>query len=894
MKPVSLKDSIAELHLSVRAFNCLMRGGVRTVEALLAIAQSPDLQKIRNLGVKCCEEVKTVAIQLLSGEGEFCLRERMAPVSQENPTIDHDITLQELGIAPRILNALLPDHITRASQLVMIPDQKLTSKYGLSDAACKDVLSMLTHVIDRALIAYRLSEAHVAEDQRLCLAVTNELVQVLDGESRQCLREVIHIRADYPEAIGESLYYRLYDAPYIATLLKTKILDLLESNEDGITRNNLAAHLPAHLSNTTIIEECLLSLENDDLVECSEVIIKRKYPSVLNCIETLFDEKRIAVLRGRFSGKTLDEVGQELSLTRERVRQLQNKCLAEFNKKQLRFREDRYLSLYKEYDFSLDEFCITFDEAPSTYYYLDSVCNVPQAQKKTLQEFISNPAIPTHLRKQCERVLYRDYVMLNGVRVKRDRPSLCHYFVRSYCTEITEFDDFLIRYHEWLAELGLQDNSNLVIEAKTYENKLNGANYVLWNQWRRFRYYNIASRDYELLLNTLYIEQYKDMEISTLKLFRENPELMEEYDIRDEYELHNLLKKIWPADKPSVVFRKMPSIEIGTGNRNNQVLELLLQYAPISIDDLAVKYEEVYGAKANTVRGTYLRDFDEYFFNGMYTIDTNNLPYEQFSRMKAILVKDYYTIAKVKQLYLQEFPEGDVNQINPYTLKTLGFHVYSGYAGYVIKNSFPSAIDYFNHLLVHDDIVDAREFEKSILYCGIYSEVLGKLKARREIVEFSPFKYINMRRLNQFDITHDTLQEYCSAVFAYVEPGEIFSITSLREAGFSHHLDDLGFDEWFYSSILLTDKERFSYLKIGGTRLLMRGKGTHLLNLLLTRIVGQQGKIDFYDLCDILEERYGIRLPREKVMEYINNTDLYYDRIMEAVYIDYETYFEEV
>lgn len=143
MKPVSLKDHIAELHLSVRAFNCLMRGGVRTVEALLDIAQSPDLLKIRNLGVKCCEEVTTVAIQFLSGEGEFCLRERMAPVSQENPTIDHDITLQALGIAPRILNALLPDHITRASQLVMIPDQKLTSKYGLSDAACKDVLLFL-------------------------------------------------------------------------------------------------------------------------------------------------------------------------------------------------------------------------------------------------------------------------------------------------------------------------------------------------------------------------------------------------------------------------------------------------------------------------------------------------------------------------------------------------------------------------------------------------------------------------------------------------------------------------------------------------------------------------------------------------------------------------------
>lgn len=34
------------------------------------------------------------------------------------------------------------------------------------------------------------------------------------------------------------------------------------------------------------------------------------------------------------------------------------------------------------------------------------------------------------------------------------------------------------------------------------------------------------------------------MEITSLKLFRDYPDLMREYDIRDEYELHNLLKKL--------------------------------------------------------------------------------------------------------------------------------------------------------------------------------------------------------------------------------------------------------------------------------------------------------------------------------------------------------------
>ena len=33
---------------------------------------------------------------------------------------------------------------------------------------------------------------------------------------------------------------------------------------------------------------------------------------------------------------------------------------------------------------------------------------------------------------------------------------------------------------------------------------------------------------------------------------------------------------------------------------------------------------------------------------------------------------------------------------------------------------------------------------------------------------------------------------------------------------------------------------------------------------------------------------------KDKVLEIIRETDMYYDAIMEAVYIDYDTYFEEV
>ena len=212
----------------------------------------------------------------------------------------------------------------------------------------------------------------------------------------------------------------------------------------------------------------------------------------------------------------------------------------------------------------------------------------------------------------------------------------------------------------------------------------------------------------------------------------------------------------------------------------------------------------------------------------------------------------------------------------------------------MIKNTYSGAAEYFDYLLTNPDIVDAREFPKSMFMHGAYSSELGKLRQAREIVEFSPYRYINMRRLNECGITLDTLTDYCEAVRQYVDKNAFFTITSIRQDGFTHPLDDLGFDEWFYSSVLLEDREHFAHNRMGGARLFRRGVENIVFPDMLHWIVESYQKIDIYDLCTLLEERYGIEMRKDKLTYIIQNTDMYYDTIMETVYTDYDTYFEEV
>ena len=88
---------------------------------------------------------------------------------------------------------------------------------------------------------------------------------------------------------------------------------------------------------------------------------------------------------------------------------------------------------------------------------------------------------------------------------------------------------------------------NLYYTENTYrsrKNYLSSARFLLWTQNETIRYYDIDSRDYADLLDGLNLDSFENIELSTEKFIVDYPDLMRRYDIRNRYELHNLLKKI--------------------------------------------------------------------------------------------------------------------------------------------------------------------------------------------------------------------------------------------------------------------------------------------------------------------------------------------------------------
>lgn len=897
-------DNISVLSLSARALNCLNRAKLYTVGALLEFPLD-ELMDIRNMGKKTAEEIKNLVRSIVDGDGDYILVENKDGCSfndvkseislvnsdgsttvfiDKNGAVISDILVEDLLLSVRAKNCLSKAGIKYASQLVGLTYDELMNLKNMGNKTANEVLEYLSKISVKQSNGCDLhDEVQYNSHNEMATEMT-----LYYGELENIwLREIIAVKGQYPEAVGETLIYRLYEKPYVRGVLKAKVLELIEGNGDVISKPILADRLPKHLMNTAILEEIIIELENVFAVSAGEVLIHRQYPSVTDFAEQLKDERVKEVIFGRLEGKTLNEIGEQYGVTRERVRQLMSKGL----NGRPRLREDRYVYIYSHYDFSLEDFSLAYGEPKETYNYLEMICSVPRGQRKPLEELLTDSLVLPELRKRAERAIYKKYISVNGVRVKMTRSDLVKHYVKVYCGEATKYETFFKGYNGWLESIGLGEKASLAIEYRTYENKFSTSDFVLWSQWGNFRYYNILEKDYEELLSTLDLEGYENTELSTLKLYRDYPAMMKQYDIHDEYELHNLLKKIWPSQNDNVKFKRMPTIEIGEVDRKEQVFSLLLQYAPIAGDAFASIYEDTYGVKSATVMANYMEPFDVYYHNGIYSVNFKGLPSEQFDRMSEILTSDFYSIAEVKRIFSREFPKSRQTDINPYTLKTLGFMVYSGY---VVSNRYSSAVEFFRELLTKDDVVDARTFDRSMLNVVAYSSELYHLKEKREIIEFLPLQFVNIRRLNAVGVTKDHLEEYCNAVKSFVERGAYFTIQSIRKLGFSHTLDELGFDEWFYASILLEDHDNFSYRRMGGNKVFCRGRKEVTLSALISWLVEQRQKVNIYDLQDLLSDEFNVLVPHDKLLQDIRDTDLYYDAIMETVYTDYDTYFEEI
>lgn len=912
MKYHSYLDPISTLNLSTRSHNALKTRDIHKIADLLSCSKD-DIKKIRNLGVKSIEEIFNI-IDSLNTYELYAQPEKSLSKKQNDKTFVGydglkyiDIPIEDLQLSVRAYNCLKLSGNNYYSQLIYKLQEELLAIPNMGKKTLLELEQIIKTVQPLKYIGENNGTIKEMEEigGKILISI-NDKINIKPIEFFNVFGKV-YLNYSFEQdttfnnknILKNRMFMRnLYEDKYIKSVINEYILNVIKENHYGCDENYIFDRMPECFKCIEILNESLNDLLTKDFIDLLyDDRFVAIYDSFVSGAKEYMTRKEYDVIIERTQGKTLEEVGEIKEVTRERIRQIEAKAIRKLNNQSVKFEEDMYSDVLNRYVISREDFKIAFNDVVAYQYLALRYGNVSEKEnllKKPLEDILYDESIPMFFKRACEKAIYKNYVKIGNEYIKCTRSSISNYVLKSFAFNDLSFDEYCSIYFSILKDIDKLDDPKLSIMERGYEHRLANSYTVLWKYGKKLRYYNIESYDFTELLSTLNLNKYENIEYSTLKFINLYPELMKAYDIRDEYELHNLLKKICKSNEyPIINFKRMPNIEFGNANRDNQVLQLLTTLAPISNNEFAQEYEDEYGVAANTVLANYMESFDQYFYNGFYKIDFLELPEIVGQELKEILTEDFYMLSTIRDIYQEKFPEEDKKLLNPLSLKSIGFKVYSNYA---ITDIYNSATEYFNIMLTKGDTIDLEKIPSSVKETISYTVQFYKLKSDYEIIEFIPNKIINFRRLDKVGITKEMLNKYCEDVLKFVGYGKYFTLFSIKEEGFTHELDDLGFDDWFYTSILIEDKANISYQKIGGNKVMLTGNFNIRFEEFLEYIVFNEEVlfIDLYDLTDKLQNKYNVNMNRNRLIDTVKNSSMYYDPISEKVFADYDTYYEVI
>lgn len=874
--------SFGQIGLSNRSNNCLHRGGYSSLSDILFETEE-SLSAIRNMGKTSIDEVMNVIRNYLLQYQERIV----AYCNGDENALGMQVEAEKAD--PSMLGIF---------ELIKMPEYR-------------DTISEFVKINDRSIDALDLSVR-----SRNCLQKEgHEKLSDFVFETEDSLKSIRNLGANSLAEILLAIknYLKKYESQIVAycngdtssifnqEALKEKVLDVFKSLAfSGLHYPEIleALKLPEDFDESII--KCIIGqLISECQLEYVDYRCYRTYSSFETFLledATLADRERSFVLR-KMNGETLEEIAKSEDITRERVRQIIKKAVNKVHAQYLAktglelFDEDYYQHFYTTYEVDKSVCLEWFGISEKTYNYISMFNN---RGTEDIEDALDDSDLDVGFKLKITNYLNRNKIYVDGNWVEKKRACIEEVVLEKYCRDEVSFDDFCEIYNRFLEDQGIPFDKKIYYTEEVIEsryNRLSEARCVLWKQFQMLRYYDIDGQDYTDLLENLNLDGYVDTEVSTLKMMEDNPELMRRYDIRDHYELHNLLRKIvTEGSYHDFKCGRMPVISFGQFDRDTAILELLINNAPISLEGLADVIHSEYGYDKNTIMMNYLTPFKAYYHQGIYSVDQKIMPASHTEILKSVLTEDFYFIDDLKRIYQNTVDDADLETINPYNLKTMGFVVLSRY----VVQHYPSLDAYFTHILTEKDLIDITEYRKKYCYIQMWSAKLMRLKSAYDIIEFEPNQIVQFSRLEKAGVTKQMLKDFCDKVYQFVGDRTYFSAKSLRLSGFESELYNLGFSDWFYASVLCAD-ERFSYNNMFKSLILYKGNEPISINSFVYDYVKRVGSVDTYELMDILENEYGCMLiDRNRFMRGIYGINLYYDPILQRLYLNEELYYKEL
>ena len=459
--------------LSVRSYNVLMDNGINTIDKLMLI-NSDSIIKFRNCGKKSAQEIMTFI---------------------ENISSKYISASSEIEYQYDSNGLLLRYAITREGKKIRFIDGSY----------------VIDQDVNRLVIPFNLKE--FLKEKNIC-SLYDILKNFYNFKSIQSFgaKKEKTVQSVVIEYLKENIYFENEETKS-EELSKEITSIIIETKFDGVERTELIKQLITKYQEEDINNE-IDKLINDRIIfPYEDNKLFYSYPSFPSYLYKLEKGAMKDILFSRIDGLTLEEISEKYGVTRERIRQKENKFLKTNNllvsEDKIMFREDRFAYLFEKYNFSRKEFIEIFKEKERTYNYLLMIYKKGNIDFK---EAVNDEKLASRFRALIERYNYRDYVQIENEYIPRTYSGFLKYFLKKYVQDSIRMDELYNSFNEFIKNY---DDTIISPALRAFEGYFEHLKNVIKTQNKMVRYYDYSKYDFELLKEELNLFSYDGMFIST-------------------------------------------------------------------------------------------------------------------------------------------------------------------------------------------------------------------------------------------------------------------------------------------------------------------------------------------------------------------------------------------
>lgn len=501
-------------------------------------------------------------------------------------------------------------------------------------------------------------------------------------------------------------------------------------------------------------------------------------------------------------------------------------------------------------------------------------------------EILKDEKASDEIRKKVQSLVYKNLLVLGDKTIPKNKGEVLKYVISEFIKTPTHVKDILDFYNLFLEEQSLNEEK-FICDIRYLENRLTDLDFAVSRGKKIFRAYLFETYDWEEFYKELRLGEWQNTELSAKILFESHEDLMKKYNILHENELHNIIKRTHEKYLDiDITVTRMPGLNIGNADREIQVKEFMLEISPISVEDFVKCYRERYGVKESTIKANYLVFIDKYIYEDYIDVTFDNLKREDIEAVKqAINSQDF--------LFYKDFLHDLNRNISSENIGLiLKYLKYKKYITYLLGPKYPTIRSYFDKQYYEDrDIIDFNELDKRIWELSSFNSWLYDKIINLDMIEFQDKKFISIKKLKDIGIKKFELLNYRNEAIKKMSDGHVWSLTSLINIIDDSTIDSLGFEPIFYRS-LIRDGKRVRTNNVGKNYLLQLDENPTLLTIIEEEVLKRKS-IDIYELTQLLNEKFDLSLTKGHYTSAIYNSGLYYDQIMEKIYLDINYYYEE-